>query len=254
MNGPTPAGGPLRVLIVDDEPLARSRIAQLLRREGDTRIVAECGDARTALLEIERSKPDLVFLDVQMPEISGLELLRLLPADRLPQIVFVTAHDEFAIRAFDHGAVDYLLKPFTDARFLSALRRARERTGGGGERIAALAGELGRRPLERILVRDGDRVLVVRTAEIDWVEAEDYCVSLHVGQASHLLRQSLKQLEASLDPARFVRVHRGYLVNLDRVEALEPLGGGEHRLLLRGGVRLPVGPNYARGLLAALGR
>lgn len=249
-------GAPLRVLVVDDEPLARARLVRLLAREAGVRVVAECGDARAALRELERAAPDLVFLDVQMPEISGLELLRLVPAERLPEIVFVTAHDEFAVQAFEHGAVDYLLKPFTDARFAAALRRARARRGDGraGERVEALSRELARRPLERILVRDGDRVLVVRTADLDYVEAEDYCVSLHVGPASHLLRESLKQLEASLDPARFVRVHRGYLVNLDRVEALEDLGGGEHRVVLRGGPRLPVGPSYARALLSALGR
>ncbi len=254
MSDPHP--GPLRVLIVDDEPLARRRIAHLLGREEGVEIAGECGDARTALAEIERSAPELVFLDVQMPELSGLDLLQLVPPERMPQIVFVTAHDEFAVRAFELDALDYLLKPYTEARFREALRRARARLGdvGGRERLAALARGLARAPRERMLVREGDRVLVLRTADIDYVEAQDYYASLHVGAASHLVRESLKQLEATLDPQRFVRVHRSYVVNLERVEAVQPLGGGEQQLVLRGGARLPVGPSYARTLLEALAR
>lgn len=253
---PSAPARPLRVLIVDDEPLARRRIAQLLAGEAGLQVAGECGDARAALVEIERERPDLLFLDVQMPEVSGLELLPLVPPERMPEIVFVTAHDEFAVAAFELQAVDYLLKPFTETRFREALRRARARiaAAGGREHLATLARELARAPRERMLVREGDRVIVLRTADIDYVEAQDYYACVRVGAASHLVRESLKQLEATLDPQRFVRVHRSYLVNLERIEAVQPIGGGEQRLILRDGARLPVGPSYARVLLDALAR
>ena len=251
-----PPVGLLRVLVVDDEPLARRRLSRLLARAGGVEVVGECSDARSALARVECEALDLIFLDVQMPEISGLELLRLIPPERLPEVVFVTAHDDFAVQAFEHGAVDYLLKPFTEERFAEALHRARKRiaSGQGNDRLTALADDLARKPQERLLVRDGELVLVIRTALVDYVEASDYYVSLHVGAARHLLRQSMKRLEATLDPSRFARVHRRYLVNLERIEALEALGGGEQRLVLRNGERLPVGPSYARSLIEVLGR
>ena len=251
----SPAPSRLRVMIVDDEPLARRRIAHLLDKDGTCDLVAECGDAPSALLELERTTPDLVFLDVQMPEVDGVELVRLIPAAVMPHIVFVTAHEEFAVQAFALEAVDYLLKPFTEARFVQALQRARVRVadGSGRARTANLARGLSGPHPERMLIKDGDRVRVIRTADIDRIAAEDYYVCVYTGPASYLLRQPLKQLEATLDPRRFVRVHRSHLVNLDRVEELQPLGGGEYEVVLRGGTRLPVGPSYAQALIAALG-
>jgi two-component system LytT family response regulator len=249
-----PAAARPRVVIVDDEPLARRRLAHLLAKDGGCELVAECGDASSALLAIERSAPDLLFLDVQMPEVDGLELVPLIPAHLVPHIVFVTAHEQFALEAFELEAVDYLLKPYTDARFFRALQRARSRIadGSGRERVAGLVPELERLHPERMLIRDGERVRVIRVAEIDHIAAEDYYACVHTGPASYLVRRSLKQLEATLDPRRFVRVHRSHLVNLERIEELRPLGGGEYELVLRGGTCLPVGPSYARGLVAAL--
>src|SRR6202451_1037389 len=192
---------PIRALVVDDEALARRNLTVLLRRDPDIGSVAESGSGLEAIEEIRKARPDLVFLDVQMPECGGFDVLEILKADGvLPVIVFVTAYDEFALRAFDAGALDYLLKPFDDARFALALRRAKERL--------AARGPIPAPEIPRLTVRSAGHEVYVPIPDIDWVEAADYYVCLHVGSKSHLLRRSMAELERDLDPHIFCRIHR----------------------------------------------
>ncbi len=236
----------IRALIVDDEPLARERIRTLLRKEPDIEVAGECGDGGRAVTAIEKERPDLVFLDVQMPEAGGFEVLEAVGAERMPAVIFVTAYDKYALRAFEVHALDYLLKPFDRQRFREALERARAhiRRAQAGElhqRLLALLGDV--RPVtrrERLVVREGGRIFFLRAEEIDWVEAAGNYVRLHAGKRAHLLRETLAGLEEQLDPARFARVHRSAIVNLDRVRALEPGPHGDAALLLRDGTRLTL--------------
>jgi two-component system, LytTR family, response regulator len=239
----------LRVVVVDDEPLARSGVADLVREDPDLDVVAECADGRSALEAIERLRPDLVLLDVQMPELDGFEVLRRLDPARRPAVIFITAYDEFAVRAFDVHALDYLVKPFDDARFAEALERAKlvVLSGGGelGRRLDALLSQLaaGGPPgsaLNRIVVKTGGRVTFVRVEELDWVEAADYCVKLHAGGRSHVIRESMGALEGRLDPRRFFRVNRSAIVNLDRVREIQPYFKGEQMVLLQDGTQLKL--------------
>jgi two-component system, LytTR family, response regulator len=239
----------LRVVVVDDEPLARSGVADLVRKDPDLDVVAECADGRSALEAIERLRPDLVLLDVQMPELDGFEVLRRLDPARRPAVIFITAYDEFAVRAFDVHALDYLVKPFDDARFAEALERAKlvVLSGGGelGRRLDALLSQLaaGGPPgsaLNRIVVKTGGRVTFVRVEELDWVEAADYCVKLHAGGRSHVIRESMGALEGRLDPRRFFRVNRSAIVNLDRVREIQPYFKGEQMVLLQDGTQLKL--------------
>jgi two-component system, LytTR family, response regulator len=233
----------LRVLIVDDEPMARRRLRRLLSSESDVRVVGEAADGATALAAIARAKPDITFLDVQMPELDGFEVLQSIDARELPAIIFVTAYDRYALRAFEVHAIDYLLKPFTRDRFRLALTRARERlTRRRGERVAALLEHLtaSRHYPTRVAVRTGNRFVVVEFANVDWVEAADNYVSLHVADREYLLRETLASLERQLDPDRFARVHRSALVQIDRIVELHPATHGDVDLVLRGGVRLTL--------------
>lgn len=231
---------PLRVLIVDDEPLARRNLALLLARDAGVTVVGECGSAEEALAAIAADRPDLVFLDVEMPECDGFEMLeRIGPAPPFA-LVFVTAHHQFALRAFDVGALDYLLKPFDDVRFARVLARARERVQApGGAR--------------RFLVRNGNALDVIRFADIDWVEASDYYSTLHVGTRSHMLRRSLADLEHLLAPHGFHRIHRSAIVNLDRVRGLDLRADGEYDVVLDGTRRLRMSRRYRKPLLERLG-
>ena len=240
---------PLRVLVVDDEPLARAGVADLVRKDAGLEVVAECADGRSALEAIERLRPDLVLLDVQMPELDGFEVLRQLDPKHLPAVIFITAYDEFAVRAFDVHALDYLVKPFDDARFAEALARAKRviGTGGGelGRRLDALLTQLatGNPPGEyqnRIVVKTAGRVFFVRVEELDWVEAADYCVKLHSGGKTHVIRDSMNALEERLDPRRFFRVNRSAIVNLDRVREIQPYFKGEQVVLLQDGTQLKL--------------
>ena len=243
----------IRALIVDDEPLARRRVRSLLAVEPDIEIAGEHGDGRSALAAIARGVADLVFLDVQMPELDGFQLLAQLDRARLPEVIFVTAHDEHALRAFEVHALDYLLKPFRRDRFAEAVRRARARLAQPDrDRLAALLADLERRRPARLTVRDGARVTLVPVDELDWLAAEGNYVVLHAGGAEHLLRETLAALEARLDPARFVRVHRSAIVNLDRVTQLVPHGKNDAVAILRGGTRVPVSRTYRPRLEAAL--
>jgi two-component system LytT family response regulator len=232
----------LRVVIADDEPIGRERIRRLLRRDPEVRVVGECADGRETLTAIQVERPDLLFLDVQMPELDGFAVLAEAPRAWLPAVVFVTAYERYALQAFDSEAVDYLLKPFTERRFYAALERARAAVARGEgtsvDRLDALLARLAGRYWHRVLVRDNDRTLVVPVGEIDWIEAAGNYVRLHAGTRAHLLRETMQGLEAHLDPARFARVHRGAIVNLARVREIEPWYSGDGLLLLTTGAKL----------------
>ena len=228
----------IKVLIVDDEPLARQVVRMLLDGDPEVEVVGECSGA-DGVAVVERTQPDLLFLDVQMPEVDGVDLLEQLGPSRAPTTVFVTAYADHAVRAFDVHALDYLLKPIDDDRFARALARAKEqvRLRGSGTpdpRVGALLESRGRYA-RRFLVKGRDRTLVVRAEDIDWIEAADYYVSLHVGNASHLLRETMNELEGKLDPEKFFRVHRSSIINLERVREIQPLFRGDCDLVLENG-------------------
>jgi two-component system, LytTR family, response regulator len=227
----------IQALVVDDESLARRNLTVLLRRDPDIGSVAECGSGLEAIEEIRKSKPDVVFLDVQMPECDGFDVLELLGSDLPPTIIFVTAHDEYALRAFEAGALDYLLKPFDDARFGRALNRAKEK----------LAHYLPpRRATERHVVRSQGQVLFLGVEDIDWIEAAGYYACLHVGSDTHILRRSLSELEQDLGDEKFIRIHRSIVVNLDRIRGLELQSSGDYEVVLKSKVRLRLSRRYRK--------
>ena len=234
----------IRTLIVDDEPLARNNLAVLLQLDPQIEIVHECGSGVEALAEIRSAKPDLVFLDVQMPECDGFDVLELLGKDLPPALIFVTAYDQYALRAFEAGALDYLLKPFDNTRFDRALGRAKERITHGGSLP---------RTVERLAIKSVGQVSFVRVSEIDWIEAADYYACLHIGPRTHLLRRSMSELEQELDPTVFCRIHRSTIVNLDRVQDLMLSEGGEYEVLLESGTRLRLSRRYRKPLQSRLG-
>jgi two-component system, LytTR family, response regulator len=236
---------PIQALVVDDESLARRNLIVLLRRDPDIGSVVECGSGFEAIEEIRKSKPDLVFLDVQMPECGGFDVLELLGSDQPPTIIFVTAYDEYALRAFEAGALDYLLKPFDDARFGRALNRAKERL--------AHSLPLQPRAAERLIVRSQGQVLFVCVADIDWVEAAGYYACLHVGSDTHILRRSLLELEQDLGDDKFIRIHRSLVVNLDRIWGLELQSSGEYEVVLKSKVRLRLSRRYRKRLQERMG-
>jgi two-component system LytT family response regulator len=251
----------IRAVIVDDEPLARQRIRSLLVEAEGVELVAECANGREAIQAIEASPPDLLFLDIQMPEVDGFDVLRAIGVGRVPVVIFVTAYDQFALRAFEAHALDYLLKPFDDERFEAALQRARERIRQqqGGDldgRLRALLQEVrgDRGYLRRLAVPTGPRSVFVRTEEIDWIEAERNYIRLHVGGRTHLLRENLSRIESALDPAAFCRIHRSTIVNVDRIQAVESLFGGEYLVVLHDGTRLTSGRSYRRNVHAIMGK
>ena len=268
----------IRVLIVDDEPLAREGIRLLLENEPDIEIVGEAADGAEALRAIESLRPKLMFLDVQMPGMNGMEVLKQLDKANMPEVIFVTAYDQYALRAFEHHALDYLLKPFDDERFQSALARARKRIrecGADrlGQRLMALLAEYrdagggpsaepGEAPVaetvspfaHRLAVRTSGRIYFLRTEEIDWIEAADYYVKLHVGAKSHLMRESMDKLEKQLDPRTFLRVHRSSIVNLDRVKELRTGRGRDHEVVLNDGTHLKLSRSRRERLNRLLNR
>jgi two-component system LytT family response regulator len=225
---------PIRVLVVDDEPLARRNLTVLLGGDPDIGQILECGSGAEAIEAIRRSKPDLVFLDVQMPECGGFDVLEMLGGDLPQTVIFVTAYDEYALRAFEAGALDYLLKPFDDARFARALTRAKDR-------IARQP-----HPMARLVVKSRGRVLFVSAADVDWVEAASYYACLHVGRDAHLIRRSLSELEQDLAGEGFVRIHRSAIVNLDRVRGLELQEGGDYEVVLGSGDRLRLSRRFRK--------
>jgi two-component system LytT family response regulator len=239
----------VKVVIADDEPLARRGIRVRLERIGGVEIVAECGSGATAIRAIRQWKPDVVFLDVQMPGLDGFDVVREVGADLMPVTIFVTAYETHAIEAFDADALDYLLKPIDDERFVRAVERARRRLAErrGGASAVAAESEPATQP-NRILVRDRGRVLMLDHDEIDWIAAEGDYVRVYAGGRGHLVRDTMVALESRLDPARFARVHRSAIVNVSRVREVKPHGDRDYVAVLRDGTRLKVSRTYRRRL------
>jgi two-component system LytT family response regulator len=245
---------PVRVLIADDEPPARARLRRLLDADPEISVAGEAASGTEATEMIERLRPDLVFLDIQMPGADGFGVLQAIDPAALPHVVFVTAFDEYALRAFEVHAVDYLLKPYDADRFRTALRRAKERVrarppagdDGLDERIRRVLAEARPAPayLERVLVRTGARAVFLRTDDVDWLEAEENYVRLHAGHESYLVRGTLAGLEERLDPARFIRVHRSHMVNLASIRELHPWSHGDWMIVLRDGRELMLSRRY----------
>jgi len=239
----------LRALVVDDEAVARRRIRRLLGAESDIGVIGECADGASAVEAIASARPHIVFLDVQMPELDGFDVVQALEPDQLPAIVFVTAFDRYAIRAFDVHAIDYLLKPFTRERFRVAVDRARERVDrrhAGSDGLANLISDLRarRRDAARMAVRTGTRTVFVDCCDLDWLEAADNYVKLHVGGREYLMRETLTAVEQRLDPGEFARIHRSTIVRLDRIVEVGPATHGDLELALRGGTRLTVSRTF----------
>ncbi len=262
--------GTIRTMIVDDEPLARERIRGLLSRQPDVQVVGECSNGKQALQAMEEQHPDLLFLDVQMPEVDGFGLIEALEdgnghangsgKKKMPVVVFVTAYDQYALRAFEVHALDYLLKPFDDQRFHEALERARQQLqlalSGREEsvvvhrRLLSLVQDMKNRtkPMERLVVRSSGRVFFLRTEEIDWIEAASNYVRLHVGQTSHLLRETMNGIESRLDPDKFLRIHRSTIVNVDRIKELQPWFHGDYAVILADSTRLTLSRSHREKL------
>lgn len=241
----------IKTLIVDDEPLARDRVKRFLRDEGDIQVIGESGNGIEAIETINREQPDLVFLDIQMPEKNGFDVIKSLNRRKLPTIIFVTAYDQYALRAFDVHALDYLLKPFNRERIHRAVARAREhienqRLGNLDERLNSLIADLRseRRYLDRLVVKSVGRVFFLKTDEIDWIEAAGNYVKLHVGRDSHMIRETMNGIEAKLDPDKFLRIHRSTVVNIDRIKELQPMFSGDYAVILRDGTELALSRNY----------
>jgi two-component system, LytTR family, response regulator len=241
----------IRAIIVDDEPLARDGVRLHLAESADVEVVGEAGSGEEAIELIEAMRPDLMFLDVQMPGIDGFGVLEALGTSHMPVTIFTTAYDQFAVKAFDAHAVDYLLKPYDADRFQRALGRAREQLGSRrradvDERLGSLLAELrGRsRYAERLVVRSGGRMIILRTAEVDWIEAASNYVRLHAAGKDYLLRETMTALEARLDPAEFVRIHRSTMARVDRIRELEPLFQGDYVVILSDGTRLTSSRGY----------
>jgi two-component system LytT family response regulator len=230
----------IRALVVDDEPLARRNVTVLLRGDPDIASIEECGSGAEAIEAIRREKPDLMFLDVQMPECGGFDVLELLGADLPDAVIFVTAYDEYALRAFEAGALDYLLKPFDDARFSRALNRAKDK----------LAHYLRHQPqpAKRLVVRSPGQLLFLNVSDIDWIEAASYYACIHVSGETHIIRRTLTELERELGEGKFIRIHRSTIVNLERVQGLELQSGGEYEVVLKSGVRLRLSRRFRKRL------
>jgi two-component system, LytTR family, response regulator len=231
---------PIRVLVVDDESWARRNLTVLLRRDPDIGSVVECESGVEAIEQIRGSKPDLVFLDVQMPGCGGFDVLELLGSDLPSTLIFVTAYDEYALRAFEAGALDYLLKPFDDARFHRALDRAKDK-------LAHYTPVQSQR-VGRIVVKSRGEVLFLNVADIDWIEAVGYYACLHVGSDTHVLRRTLLDLVRELDEDKFMRIHRSIIVNLDRIHGLELQNGGDYEVVLKSKVRLRLSRRFRKCL------
>jgi two-component system LytT family response regulator len=270
----------IRIVIADDEPLARGYLRSLLADESDCEIVADCGDAEATVAAIAAHDPDLVFLDVQMPGRDGFSVIERVGSDAMPHTVFVTAHDRYAIPAFERHALDYLLKPFSEERFREALARVRQQLtlqhdAAWSRKLRGVLGSVlddsalampesspaeapasGRHVehLERLPVKAGGRVVLVSAGDIDWIEAADYYVNLHCGREVHLLRETMNALEAQLDPQTFIRIHRGSIVNINRVKEIINERSGGHRVILKDGTSLTLSRRRKKDVERLLGR
>jgi two-component system LytT family response regulator len=250
-----------RVIIADDEPLARARLRMLLDGEPWVDVIAECSDGPSTITAIEKFRPELVFLDVQMPGGSGFDVIEAVGAGRMPFVIFVTAFDRYALRAFDVHALDYLLKPFDRDRFRDALTRARERierssNGDLERRLLAIVNDLkpAPQPMERFVIKSGGRVFFLRAEDIEWIEAAGNYVKLHVGAETHVFRETMNSLEARLNPSVFFRIHRSHIVNIERVRELQPWFNGEYVVFLTSGARLTLSRGYREKLQDRIGR
>ena len=269
---------PVRVLIVDDEPIARRRMRRLLRLEDDVEVIDDVGSGREAIEAIQRDRPDLVLLDVQMPDLDGFGVVDALGIDQMPPTIFVTAFNEYAVRAFDVHAIDYLLKPFDTDRFRAAFVRARvhleqRSSAEQGRKIRALLEQVlgegavasvdrspssnGTAPaasaprhryVDRLMVKHDGRVFFVKATDVDWFEASGNYVRIHTGKVSHLIRETMQRVEAQLDPSMFVRIHRAVIVNLDRIRELQPWFAGDYVVILRDGRQLKLSRTYREHL------
>ena len=242
----------IRTLVADDEPIARERILALLRDEDDIEIVGECATGLEAQEAIAHAAPELMFLDIEMPEMDGLALARTVQSSGAPAVVFVTAYDEYALSAFEVHALDYLLKPISTERFRAALVHARAHVARRRNDGGSAGRERARR--DRLMIKSGGRIHVIRTADIDWCEASGNYVGLHVGPQCHLVRDTMAHLESELDPRQFMRIHRSTIVNVDRVQEMQPSFNGEYVVVLRGGTRLTLSRGYRDAIQARLGK
>jgi len=254
------AGKIIRAVIIDDEPLARRKIRQMLARDPEVEVVGDCGNGREAIAAINAQNPDLVFLDVQMPEVDGFAVLESIAAVRTPLVIFVTAYDQYALRAFEVSAVDYLVKPFDRRRFEKAMQRAKsriesERGSDVNRQALALLAELRARSshIERLVIKAGGRAFFLKTEEIDWIEAEGKYVRLHAGKESYLLREAISSIEGQLDPKQFPRIHRSTIINIDRVRELQPWFHNEYRVILNDGTELMLSRSCRKKLGELLG-
>ncbi|MBA3712165.1 MAG: response regulator transcription factor [Pyrinomonadaceae bacterium] len=247
----------IQALIVDDEPLARERVRRFLDAEPDVEVIGECCDGLEAVAMIQNLQPSLVFLDIELPELDGFGVLEKIGVEHMPPIIFTTAYDQHALRAFDVHAVDYLLKPYNHERFRRALERVRAQAQNGhesgnlDERLRALLETL--RPehkyLERLMIKASGRVIFLPTSELDWIEAEGNYLRLHAGREAYLLRETMNHLAAKLDPHKFARIHRSTLVNVERIKELQPMFGGDYVVILRDGTQLTLSRSYRDKLL-----
>ena len=251
----------ITALIVDDEALARKFIRRMLKEDQDVEIVGECNDGKSAVAMIQKQKPDVVFLDVQMPAMDGFAVLEGIGVDHLPEIIFTTAYEKYAIRAFELHALDYLLKPFDQTRFRDAMRHAKDRLQHrqqeeGRLQMAALLENV-KTPskyLGRLIIKADGRISFLSTREINWIEADDKYVHLHTAKASRMVRQTLSAMESQLDPKKFLRIHRSAMVNVERIRELEPTFNGEHVVFLEDGTKLTLSRSYRQKLFELLGK
>ena len=247
----------IRVVIADDEPLARRRIHTLLSAQADVEVVAECRDGREAAGAVEKLHPDLLFLDIEMPELDGLTVVESIAAEQMPLVIFVTAYDQYAVKAFEANALDYLLKPFDTERFLKSLNRARanlqRRASDYPKRIASvLTGLVQPAHGNRMVVKSGGRIVFVEADEVDWIEAAANYVRIHAGSQAYLLRETMSAMEAKLDPSRYIRIHRSIIVNVQKIRELQPCNNGEYIAVLRTGKNLSVSRSYRDRLQSML--
>jgi len=245
----------IRALIVDDEPLARRRIKSLLAHDSSVEVIGECSDGHKAVSSISDLTPDLVFLDVQMPAMDGFEVIKTIGAERMPTVIFVTAYDQYALKAFEVNALDYLLKPFDRSRFQKTLDRAKTMIRGrqngdvSHELLSLLEGLRREQELpDRFIIKSGGRVVFLRVEEIDWMRAVGNYVRLQVGRDSHLMRETMTGMETKLDPDKFMRIHRSAIVNVDRVKEVQPWAKGEYVVIMRDGTRLIMSRRYRERL------
>lgn len=249
-----------KTIIIDDEPLARERIRTLLEKEEDFQVIAECENGKEAIDNIESLKPDLLFLDIQMPEVDGFDVIMSLDMDVLPMVIFVTAYDQYAVKAFDIHAVDYLLKPYDRERFSEALEKVRRQnapaSGQGEGQLADLLDEIrkDRRQLKKLLVKSGGRIIFLSTDEVDWIEAAGNYMRIHTGPETYLMRETMAGMENRLPPELFVRIHRSSIVNFSRIKELQPAFNGEYTVILKNGQELKLSRKYRGGLEKHIGK